>query len=141
MPLKAGKSRKTIGTNIAKLRREGYPSSQASAIAYRKARASGYTPNTGHAMEGVMLGGLAGVTVGALGAGSYMAMAIAKMTPTQQSAFLQFEAATPGGDASKSTDPNVVAAGKIWSDAMSTAKIMMVLPVIGLGIMGYFVGR
>lgn len=39
-PLRGGSSRKTIGRNIAKLRREGRSASQASAIAYRSARDS-----------------------------------------------------------------------------------------------------
>lgn len=37
MPLKQGKSKKTISANIAKLIREGYESKQAIAIAYDKA--------------------------------------------------------------------------------------------------------
>lgn len=37
-PLRRGWSRRTIGQNIAKLRREGYPVSRAAAAAYRSAR-------------------------------------------------------------------------------------------------------
>jgi hypothetical protein len=37
MPLKRGKSQKTISKNIQTLRREGYPGKQAIAIAMRKA--------------------------------------------------------------------------------------------------------
>ena len=37
MTLKKGKSKKTIGENIAELRRSGYPEKQAIAIAYDKA--------------------------------------------------------------------------------------------------------
>lgn len=37
MPLKKGRSRKTISSNIAELRRSGYPADQAAAIAYKKA--------------------------------------------------------------------------------------------------------
>ena len=37
VPLKKGKSKKTVSKNIQKLRREGYPAKQAAAIAYSKA--------------------------------------------------------------------------------------------------------
>lgn len=37
MPLKTGKSKKTISSNVGELRRSGYPAKQAVAIAYSKA--------------------------------------------------------------------------------------------------------
>ena len=37
MPLAKGKAKRTVGTNIRKLRREGYPEKQAVAIAYSTA--------------------------------------------------------------------------------------------------------
>lgn len=37
MPLKRGSSRKVIGENIGKLEHEGYPPSQAAAIAFKVA--------------------------------------------------------------------------------------------------------
>ena len=41
MPLKKGKSRKTIGRNIAEMERGGYPPKQAEAAALHTARKSG----------------------------------------------------------------------------------------------------
>lgn len=40
MPLRSGSSKKTLSTNIAKLREEGYPEKQSVAIAYSTARKS-----------------------------------------------------------------------------------------------------
>lgn len=37
MPLKSGRSREVVGSNIKKLRHEGYPMRQAQAIALQKA--------------------------------------------------------------------------------------------------------
>jgi hypothetical protein len=41
MPLKEGKSQKTIGANIAEMIRHGHPPAQAKAAALSKARESG----------------------------------------------------------------------------------------------------
>jgi hypothetical protein len=175
MPLKRGKSRAIVSHNIRTLRHEGYGEKQSVAIALKEARKNGATsfaPNSGHPIEGVMLGAVAGVTVGALGAGSYMAMAFTKLTPAQQQAYILWEAQNPGGDPTQpqpttvappvanavtgttppptSTTPpaaptppsaDTLAAYQAMSSALSTAKWMMIMPVISLGIFGYFLGR
>ncbi len=41
MPLKKGKSRDTIGSNVKKMEREGYPEKQAVAASLNEARKSG----------------------------------------------------------------------------------------------------
>ena len=41
MPLKRGSGRKTVSSNVSKLRREGYPQRQAVAIAMSQAKRTG----------------------------------------------------------------------------------------------------
>jgi hypothetical protein len=175
MPLQRGKSRATIGDNIKTLRREGYGEKRSVAIALKEARKSGYTKNGGHPIEGTLLGSVAGVTIGALGAGGFVARAFSQLTPAQQQAYLLWEATNPGVDpntvpqaqasqnysaaqasasgygyfsgfgqaqaAQTSPTPDTLAAYQSMSSAWSTAKWMMVMPVITLGIFGYFLGR
>lgn len=52
MPLKKGKSKKTISSNIRELRRAGYPAKQAAAIAYKKAGKSKTTHKVGKKRKG-----------------------------------------------------------------------------------------
>lgn len=195
MPLKRGKSRTVISSNIEMLRGEGYGEKQSVAIALKEARKSGYPArpngssfarNSGHPIEGTLLGAVAGVTVGALGAGSYMARAFTALTPAQQQAYLLWEAQNPGADPTapattptptptpgvagfgywggygqapvvgttqppSSTTPapppsatpsaDTIAAYQAMSSAFSNAKWLMVMPIISLGIFGYFLGR
>lgn len=182
MPLRHGKSRSVIGDNIQSLRREGYGEKQSVAIALKEARKSGYparqgafTKNSGHPIEGVLLGSVAGVTVGALGAGGYVARAFSALTPAQQQAYLLWEATHPGenpsavpqaqaaaqpvfdqasasgyggfgfgqaqGQGGAAPTADTVAAYQSMSSAWSTATWLMVMPVITLGIFGYFLGR
>ena len=47
MPLKPGKSKKAISSNIAKLVKEGKPKRQAAAIAYSKAKKQKTGPKAG----------------------------------------------------------------------------------------------
>lgn len=116
-PLKRGKSRKTISSNIRKLRHEGYPEKQAVAISLRKAgvarkRKRNPLPK---GLQSPLLWVLGGGAIAAVGYFWWKSSTVSSSTPTSSPALTPAQQAVYYAEVASGIDPQTA-----WRDALAS---------------------
>lgn len=100
---------------------------------------SKYQANKDHEIAGAAIGAAAGAVLGLLAGATYAYLAL---SPDEKTAWTNWYNAHPNQTPSKtSTDPTEAAAAQAFENHMTGAELMLGAGVLGMGYLGYRIGK